>query len=373
MPKPYRSPDRGRYQRIRMESMYLPMRDGVRLAVDVYFPEPFDLNRKYPALLHQTRYWRLPELRWPFSLLSNGLLGHTGGYVKELVLNGFVFVNVDSRGSGASFGQREYPWGPDEVKDGSDMADWIVEQSWSNGKIGGVGISYTGTTAEFLLANQHPAVKAAMPLFSLYDVYDDIAFPGGVPHDGFVLNWGKANGQLDRNEFPLKNPIAQLMVKGVKPVGGKKGRKELAAAVEDHKGNRQVSETSEGVIYRDQTPKTGVVESMADFSPHHFRENIGGGGAALYSASGWMDGGYQHAAVKRWRNASNPVNKLMLGPWDHGARFHITPGQERTMDLDVVDEAVKYFDHFLKDYATGILDEPPVHYYTMQEEKWKMA
>ena len=373
MLRSYRSPDWGLFPRSKSESLYLEMRDGVRLAVDLMFPSPFPKDRKLPALLHQTRYWRMPELRWPFSMLSNGLLGHTGAYVKELVKNGYVWVNVDCRGSGASFGSRDYPWSPDEVEDGREIVDWILKQSWSNGKVGGLGISYTGTTAEFLLANQHPAVKASMPLFSLYDVYDDIAFPGGIPHDGFVIDWGKANGDLDENRLPVENPLVKIFVRGVRPVGGKQGRRTLEVALREHKKNRQVSETSQGVEFRDQRPPAGIVESINEFSPHYYRQKVSDSGAALYSVSGWMDGAYPHSAIKRYLNAENPVNKLALGPWDHGAKYHITPGKVKKIGPDIVAEAVKFFDLYLKDLPTEVEKDAPVHYYTMQEEKWKAA
>ncbi|HHG86512.1 MAG TPA: CocE/NonD family hydrolase, partial [Bacteroidetes bacterium] len=369
----YSSPDRAKHQKIRIESLYLTMRDGVRLAVEILFPLPAKPGQKFPVLLHQTRYWRRPDLRWPVSLFSQGLLGHEGGYVKELVLSGYIFVNVDARGSGASFGNRPHPWTANETADGGEVVNWILKQDWANGQVGTVGISYTGTAAEFLLVNQHPAVKACMVLFSLYDVYDDIALPFGIPHRHFISEWGRANQLLDENKLPIPDLLPRLLVKGVRPVGGKKGRAELKAALHAHKDNLQVSETSAGIVYRDQQPENKVVESMDDFSPHHFQEKIDGSGAAIYSVSGWMDGGYQHAAIRRFLNTGAQNNKLMLGPWDHGAKFHITPGKGHKLDIDAVREGVKFLDFYLKGVENGFDREPKVHYYTMQEEKWKTA
>ena len=126
---PYKSPDAGRYHKVQRHSIYLPMRDGIALAIDVWLPKNLPSTEKLPCLLHQTRYWRGAELRWPFSALSDGLLGHEGKMVRELVLNGETFVNVDCRGSGASFGCRNHPWSPDEVQDGYEVADWIGQQA----------------------------------------------------------------------------------------------------------------------------------------------------------------------------------------------------------------------------------------------------
>lgn len=66
----------------------------------------------------------------------------------------------------------------------SDLVSWIIQQPWSDGKIGSLGTSYDGTAAEMLLTTKHPAIKAISPRFSLFDCYTDVAFPGGIH-----LNW----------------------------------------------------------------------------------------------------------------------------------------------------------------------------------------
>ena len=71
--------------------------------------------------------------------------------IARYINHGYAFVVVDARGSGASFGTRVQEWSPDEVRDGAEIMDWIVAQSWSNGRIGSTGISYDGTAAEFAL------------------------------------------------------------------------------------------------------------------------------------------------------------------------------------------------------------------------------
>ncbi len=367
----YQSPDRKQFRSLKVTSRYLTMRDGVRIAVDILFPQPYDFSRPLPTLINQTRYWRRPVLNPPFSWFLSPFLGFEGGMMKELVMNGFVFVNVDARGTGASFGSRMYPWSEDEVEDGREVVDWIVQQSWSNGKVGAIGISYTGTSAEFLATRQHPAVKAYMPLFSLYDIYDGIALPGGVPLDFFVQNWGRFNEMMDNNRFPLPIPLAQLVLKGVAAVNGDQAA--LKAAIAEHQGNLNVNETSRGVIYRDQTPASKVVENMNTFSPHTYQQQINGSGGAFVSASGWHDGAYQHAAIKRFLNLKTPTNKLVIGPWSHGGAFHTSPGYSSKVKDSVVGMPISYFDHFLKGYDTPFVDQPQVQYFTMGEEKWKTA
>jgi len=131
------------------------MRDGVRLAIDVYLPSDLAAGTRLPTILEQTRYRRSleprPELR--------DSLDQPSGKITAFVSRGYAYVIVDVRGSGASFGSRPVELGPTEVRDGRDVVDWIIRQPWSTGSVGATGVSYVGSTAELLLVNRHPAVR----------------------------------------------------------------------------------------------------------------------------------------------------------------------------------------------------------------------
>ena len=66
-----------------------------------------------------------------------------------------------------------------------------------------MGISYSGGTAEMLLVNQHSAVKAIAPMFAGFDLYSEIAFPGGIHLKWFTETWSYINHRLDHNELPF--------------------------------------------------------------------------------------------------------------------------------------------------------------------------
>ena len=112
---------------------------------------------------------------------------------------GYALVLLDVRGTGASFGAWPHPWPDDSVSDAADVVDWIVSQPWSDGNVGGYGISYVGTTAELLAVSDHPAVKAVIPMFNHPDAFTDIAFPGGIFHQRFTKSWSDFDRNLDRN------------------------------------------------------------------------------------------------------------------------------------------------------------------------------
>lgn len=366
---PYDSKSNAQYKGMQLKSFYLTMRDSVKIAVDLYLPKGLKKGDKIPCIVHQTRYWRRPQLRWPFSMFSNGLIGRTADLIKVFVANGYAIVNVDARGSGASFGTRAHPWTEDEVKDGAEVLDWIVAQPWSNGKTGSMGVSYGGTTAEFLATNQHPSLKAVVLMFSLFDVYEDNAFPGGIHNLWFTSHWGDANALMDENKLPPNAAKYKWLIKGVAPV--KKQRKIFKDAIASHAQNLNVHEGAMTINFRDEIPTNGAVSSINAFSPHNFINELDAADVAVYSYSGWHDGAYQNAAIKRHLNLSNPQNKLILGPWEHGGAFNISPFARSKAGFDHAAEILKFFDFHLKGIQNGLYDEPPVHYFTMGAEKWQ--
>src|SRR5690606_7388696 len=165
---------------------YLTMRDGVRIAVTQYVPKSLKPGEKLSTILESTRYMRAYDLRWPFEAKEA-----PSETIRTFLANGYAYVVVDARGSGASFGRWPCPWAPDEVKDYGEVCDWIVKQPWSDGAIGCRGISYDGTTAEMTVTNVHSAIKAVVPEFSLFDSYTDVGFPGGIHMSEFTKSWSE--------------------------------------------------------------------------------------------------------------------------------------------------------------------------------------
>ena len=165
---------------VRWESQsahYVTVRDSVRLAVDVNLPPGREVGDAHPALLELTRYGRSGE-----EAGTGQPIPSLGPLDRFFLDHGYVVVKVDARGSGASFGTRPVEYGPEEVRDGYDVVEWVVQQSWSDGTVGAYGTSYSGTTAELLAAVDHPAVKAVVPGWSDFDMYESPARPYGPPH-----------------------------------------------------------------------------------------------------------------------------------------------------------------------------------------------
>jgi putative CocE/NonD family hydrolase len=391
------------------------MRDGKQLAIDLHLPADLGPSERLPAIVRQTRYFRSVAVRSPFDKLPVSKVPDLYFDTRRLFLaSGYAWVDVDVRGTGASFGHQPYPWARDEVADGGDVVSWIVRQPWSSGAVGSLGISYDGTTAEMLLCNNHPAVRAVAPMFSLFDVFSDVAFPGGIHLAWFTGVWSRFNRTLDANAYPAAMAQALwLMFEAgrardvdsllryvlpplrsvseaafLKTVGGAlsavfgsvrptdDGAALLAAAIEEHRASFDIHEGALRMASRDDK---GMNPSDPDgsidaFSPHSYAGALRSSGAAIYSIGGYRDGAYQHAAVKRFRTVKNPGSRLLLGPFCHGGKLYCSaahPARPAAFDMDA--ELVRFFDLHLRGKDDGLGGEAAVRYYTTGEEAWKSA
>ena len=135
------------------EQTMVPMRDGVRLATDVYLP---DGHGRAPAVLVRLPYDKCG--RYTF-------MPQCAPFFTE---RGYAFVVQDVRGKFRSEGET-MPF-THEVEDGYDTLDWIVAQGWSNGLVGMFGDSYYGYTQWAAVASGHPALKAIVPRVTSADL-----------------------------------------------------------------------------------------------------------------------------------------------------------------------------------------------------------
>jgi predicted acyl esterase len=137
----------------RAQQHLVPMRDGVRLATDVYLPEA---EGPFPAVLVRLPYDKNGRYCWmPF-------------LATHFVARGYAFVPQDVRGRFRSEGE---PLAfVNEVPDGYDTIEWIAQQPWSNGDVGMWGDSYYGFTQWAAVASGHPALKAIVPRVTFADL-----------------------------------------------------------------------------------------------------------------------------------------------------------------------------------------------------------
>jgi putative CocE/NonD family hydrolase len=286
------------------ESYYVPAVDGTKLAVDVHFPNE-EHTEPLPALLQLTRYWRSmedPETGEPIPSLR----ARDSFFLK----NNYIVVKVDARGTGASYGKRPGEYTPTEVQDAAYIVEWVVHQPWSNGSVGAYGTSYSGTTAELLCATGHEAVKAVVPGWSDFDIYESPGRPYGMLASSFVAEWSKVVDWLDNNATDvLKRSVRR--VTDTFPT----------AAIAEHQGNPDVFEKASRSKYKDS--------QFGDFkheacSPIYWKEEISASKVPMLVLASWLDAGTAEGALLRLQNYANP-QKVVIMPTTHGGKLHASP------------------------------------------------
>ncbi|MSQ51647.1 MAG: CocE/NonD family hydrolase [Betaproteobacteria bacterium] len=184
-----------------IENVYVTMRDGVRLAIDIFMPEK---DGKYPALLSTSPYMKDIQRKpphWSHAIES----GATAFYVPK----GYIHVVAQGRGAGLSQGRWEW-FGNAERTDGYDMIEWIAAQPWCTGRVGMIGDSYWSWTQYHAAIAQPPHLACICQQDSTPDFYRDVAYQGGIFHHQFVAEPdvaifdGATRQWRYENEYPIK-------------------------------------------------------------------------------------------------------------------------------------------------------------------------
>ena len=333
----------------------VPMRDGVKICVDVYRPQA---SGKFPALLAFAIYNKdfqgpdmaealPPQPAW--SPLWTGPM--EAGDTKFFVSRGYVHVIGSPRGVGKSEGGGSREW------DCYDLIEWIAAQDWCDGNVGMVGISGFGAEQLAVAKKQPPHLKAIFP-FDSRGAYGELGgfrdeYPGGVIHLFRYLVghfsamhqhkgppgalpaererlWREAMNNPDYKMYPhVYNLIAQ-------------------------KGQHMPPYYN--VLVDPFDCEAAVQKSEAEF------ETIK---VPTYTGSGWY--GYTYKThlngCQHWySNIKAPKKLLLAGPAHLERPYHTFHS-----------EVLRWHDHWLKGIDTGIMDDAPVRYWLMGANEWRNA
>jgi hypothetical protein len=311
----YRSDSAFARENYRKQEYRITMRDGVRLYTVVYLP--VDTSGNYPILMVRTPYSAGPYgvQAYRYSLGPN----------PELMREKYIFVYQDVRGRYMSEGtfeemtpHRPVKKGPSDTDESSDTYDtikWLLENlKHHNGNVGIWGISYPGFYATASLPGAHPSLKAVSPQAPVTDEFigDDANHKGAfflldnfnflnyfdIPRNGPVEDYGESlfeSGNADAYTFflnlgPLRNTN--------KP---------------EYFGNRGKiwNELLEHDTYDRYWQSRNIRPHLKKIRP------------AVLVTGGWFDAEDLFGALETYRaiEKNNPANKnrLVMGPWAHGA------------------------------------------------------
>lgn len=367
----------------RNTSLYLNMADKTRIAVDIWFPPQLKAEQKVPTLIIGTRYGRSYNTGFLYKVLAafgkvslDVNLRYDVGLFNKM---NYAVMRVDARGSGASSGYRPLEWSNKEITDYSEIMDWIIEQPWSNGKIGSYGVSYDGNSAELLTTTKHPALKAVAPLYSYYDPYLDLIRPGGVFNHWFLEQWSDITYRLDSNTMCRGSAVncwwRSMISDGIRPVDADKdGRKRAQHYAQ--RNNPKVYDSIKDVDFRDiEYGQSG--QFFDDRSPYRLAADIESSQIPMNVWVGWFDSATVDGALGRYQTLSNP-QELVIAPFTHGGKHDTDPylphDKPVSPSMDKQYQAlVEFFDPLLKDKQRDKKPEKKISYYTMGENAWKTS
>jgi len=337
------------------KNIYITMRDGVRLAVDVYRP---DAEGKFPALLAMSSYGKdlqvlplITQRKAAGSLLWDGPI--EAGDPEYVVPRGYVHVIGDLRGSGDSEGENTSEPGPGEMSDGYTLIEWIAEQPWCDGNVGMLGISaYAGFQVRVAIA-QPPHLKAIFP----FETHVDTDPSGVIGQSSWRIWSGRPMdpGPNNGSGMASRNYLCQLQKNLSKEEFEKLQQERL-------KDPDLIQYSYFWSVARYPFKCPGFADQLLDPDGKYLKPQpmqlekvqvptFTGGPLT----SGWIDGAFELF------NKINVPKKVLMVP----------PGTVDRPWRTQHEELIRWMDHWLKGIDTGIMDEPPIKLFVSGINQWR--
>lgn len=322
----------------------VPMRDGIRLATDIYLPEG---SGPFPVLLERTPYGKRRSNRADRTA-ADPTIRSKPEIAVQFVAAGYAYVLQDGRGRYASEGS--FTKYLTEGEDGEDCLAWILSQPWCNGEAGTLGLSY-GAHVQAALACGNPKGLGAMFLDS---GGFSSAYHGGIRQGGAYelkqLTWAHKHALISathRGDAATAAAIATQDMRQWIGVRWSKGHSPIAAMPEYE---AYILEQWDRDVFDDFWKQRGLYSAgyydrFSDVPQVHM--------------SSWYDP-YAQTAIDNYQALSaskDSAVRLILGPWTHGQRSvthagEVDFGPEASLDGNLATDYVAlrrdWFDHHLR-------------------------
>jgi uncharacterized protein len=367
----------------------MPMRDGVRLATDIY--RPANATGPVPAIFVKTPY------NFNYWDVRNAAPRDMSAIIAA-VQRGYAYVLQNERGHFFSEGEWDILGPP--ITDGYDAFSWITQQSWSNGKIGTIGCSSTAEWQMAVASLGHPGFAAAIPqgfgagVGRVGRFYEQGNWYRGGAVQMLFIAWLNGNQNTQRPMFPSDMSQEDLirvsryfdLAPQTPPVDWAEGLSHLP--VQDILRNVQGPKG----IFADSAPvATGgrMIQRTPD-DPAWYRGGLYHDDMPFHVPSLWFMSWYDVSTAPNLE-LYNHVRKTaapevadrqyaVIAPVLHCAYTRATENTvvgERSMGdarLDYESLTYGWFDHFLKGENNRLLDTlPKVRYFTMGSNRWQTA
>ena len=313
------------------KDIMVAMRDGTRLATDVYRParDGQPLEERSPVILTRT----------PYDKSGNASLG------KYYAARGYVFVAQDTRGRYKSEGI--WHWLTDDGPDGADAARWVAEQPWSNGRIGMIGTSYVGGTQHALAIEGSPYLKTIIPVDAVCNMGYASMRNGGAFEMRFwnwiMLNAGRGSrASRDPNTAAVLKEMADNRHHYLSLLPLRPGTTPLKLAPEFEEWLVEAMRHGANDAFWEQN-------NIVDY-PQRYQD------IPVYLVGGWYDSWASNTtATYRALNGQRRKSPtyLIMGPWIHGAQGSSEHGQVSFGPEAAIDDPLAWrlawYDRWLKD------------------------
>ncbi|GAA1139191.1 CocE/NonD family hydrolase [Nesterenkonia lutea] len=296
-----------------MENVFIPLRDGHRVAARMWMPQDAAEN-PVPAVLEYIPYRKRDATRGRDANLHPYVAGH-----------GYACIRVDLRGSGDSDGVMVDEYRPQEHEDAADVIDWLADQPWCDGNVGMMGISWGGFNSLQMAAFGPPALKAVISASATDDLYvDNMHYMGGALLGD---NLSEATVMFAFNSMPPDPAVV-----------GDRWREMWHERLEG--SGLWLDNWLQHQRRDDYWKPASVCEDYTQVM------------CPVMAVGGWADG-YTNAIFRLLENLDVP-RKGLIGPWGHRYPHLGVPGPA----IGFLQEMVRWWDHWLKGVDTGIEEEP---------------
>ncbi len=344
------APAGGHVRMIEEKNVMVPMRDGVRLATDIYRPRG---EGKYPAVV----------CRLPYG--SDGSM--YGILAKFYVRHGYIFIMQDTRGTFSSEGTY-FPL-VFEYDDGHDTIEWVTRQPWYNGKIGTWGGSYFGYT-QWEAAPDEPAITAMNPLYTSGTMKDVIYRGGALVYLTFIP-WNAGMKEADNAKKGIKEEVkVDLLAGGYynQPIRD-------AQKLDTRELLKDPKNLEKGVELWTSHP--GDIQEVDALNFDKFYAHVS---APSLLIGGWYDmfqgpelNDFNRIRAEGKGNAKQ--TRIIVGPWTHGAPGipHNKIFHQKMLDgLKMYGSSmIAWFDCWLKGVNNGAAKEAPLKLFVIGENQWR--
>ena len=340
-----------------------PMRDGVRLATEVYLPAG---DGPFPVILQRT----------PYNRRSPGPGSDCDAAVgRYFAARGYAMLNQDVRGRYRSEG--EFDAMRQEAADGYDAVEWAAAQPWSNGKVGMIGGSYVGLTQWQAAGEQPPHLVAIAPHYSSSDYLQGWTYQGGAFDLWFAQSWTAqtlAPDTLQRRLEAAGKPAEQVL----QAVGAfvAEGRAKLfddwlwQLPLKDFAAFRRNGNIA--AYYDEWLARPGYDDYWAALDVETKYPRIQ---TPALVTGGWYDV-FQEGTIRNFMgmrseggtDAARNGTKLVMRALCHACPADTTAGDidfgpDNALDLNAA--WARWFDYWLKGIDNGVDDDPAVRLFVM--------